>query len=56
MCKKPVTITINPKIHKEGIEQAKQEKRNFSNYVEWLISEDKKRLDFINNYNYEIQN
>lgn len=48
MNKKTVTITINPEIHKQGIEQAKKDNRNFSNYLEWLIVndiEEKKSID-----------
>jgi hypothetical protein len=50
MNKKTVTLTLSPDIIEQGKEQAKTEKRNFSNYVEWLISEDKKRIDKLNEH------
>ena len=40
---KPVTLTISENVIIEGKKQALKEHRSFSNYVEWLIIEDKKR-------------
>lgn len=40
---KPVTLTISEDVIIQGKEQAIKEHRSFSNYVEWLIIEDKKR-------------
>lgn len=48
MNKKTVTLTINEDVIIQGKEQAKTEHRSFSNYVEWLISEDKKRIEKLN--------
>jgi predicted CopG family antitoxin len=38
-----VNITISPDVHEEGKTIAKKDKRTFSNFVEKLIEEEKKR-------------
>lgn len=45
MNKKPVNLTISEDVIIQGKEQAKIEHRSLSNYIEWLISEDKERIN-----------
>jgi hypothetical protein len=48
MAKKKITFTLEESIIETGKELAKGQNRNFSNFVEWLILEEGKRVNKIN--------